>query len=86
MTNIDVRDLKAQASKIVWNVRRKRAWYVVTYRGKPVGLLSPLETLSSAGPTNAEAAWAELTRLGQTLSQNWTAAQNSIATLSAIRR
>ena len=89
MPEIGVRELKSRASEIVRNVRRRRTRYVITYRGRPVGLLSPLEgndlaTQSSTAETSA--AWDELTRLGQELAHGWPANKTSGEILSDMRR
>ncbi|MBN1138765.1 MAG: type II toxin-antitoxin system Phd/YefM family antitoxin, partial [Anaerolineae bacterium] len=42
MPDVGVRELKAQASEIVRQIRENRARYIITYRGEPVGLLMPL--------------------------------------------
>ena len=89
MPEIGVRELKSRASEIVRNVRRRRTRYVITYRGRPVGILSPLEgndlvTRSSTAETSV--AWDELTRLGQELAQGWPANKTSGEILSDMRR
>jgi len=43
MREIGVRELKVKASEIVRSVRQRRARYVITYRGWPIALLSPLQ-------------------------------------------
>ena len=41
-TEIGIRELKNEASRIVWTVREEMVEYVITVRGKPVALLTPL--------------------------------------------
>ena len=43
MPDIGVRELKTRASEIIRDLREQRTRYVVTYRGRPVGLLLPLD-------------------------------------------
>jgi len=90
MPDIGVRELKTHASKILRNVRKRRARYVITYRGRPIGLLMPLEPTPAAGPAlapeSAEAVWAELTRLGEEISRGWRSPQTSAELLSDMRR
>ena len=90
MPDIGVRELKTHASKILRNVRKRRARYVITYRGRPIGLLTPLEQAPAAGPAlapeSAEAVWAELTRLGEEISRGWRSPQTSAELLSDMRR
>jgi prevent-host-death family protein len=43
MPRVGVRKLKNRTSEIVQDVRENRAEYVVTYRGRPVAVLLPLD-------------------------------------------
>jgi len=69
MPDVGVRELKTRASEIVRDVREHRARYIITYRGRPVGVLAPLETAPQAGPLPGgepgTSVWEELTRLGE---------------------
>ena len=51
MPDVGVRELKIRASEIVRDVRERRARYVITYRGRPVGVLAPLEAVPQAERT-----------------------------------
>lgn len=62
MPEIGVRELKIHASEIVRQVREQRTRYIITYRGRPVGLLTPLEQPPEPAPH--EDPWEELLRLG----------------------
>lgn len=90
MPDIGVRDLKTRASEIIRDVRERRARYIITYRGRPVGLLMPLDEASSASlPAAAEpatAAWDELTRLGEEIGREWRSPLSSAELLSEMRR
>jgi antitoxin (DNA-binding transcriptional repressor) of toxin-antitoxin stability system len=70
-------------------VREQRARYVITHRGKPVGLLMPLDEAgpASQAPTDepAETAWDTLTRLGQEIGQDWRSPLTSTELLSEMR-
>ena len=48
MAEIGIRELKARASEIVRAVREHRARYTITYRGRPVGVLLPLDEATQA--------------------------------------
>ena len=90
MPDVGVRELKVRASEIVRDVREQRARYVITYRGRPVGLLMPLsETstaeLSSTGES-ATVIWEELTRLGEEIGRGWRSPLTSAELLSQMRR
>ena len=87
MREIGVRELKVKASEIMRSVRKRRARYIITYRGRPVGLLSPLEDQASSRADSGEpAAWDELTRLGQEIGHGWPAGVSSADVLSEMRR
>ena len=90
MREIGVRELKVRASEIMRNVRRRRARYIITYRGRPIGLLGPIEAAESSRPLSASesaaSAWDELTRLGQDLARGWPAGKTSADALSEMRR
>lgn len=87
MREIGVRELKVKTSEIVRNVRQRRVSYIITYRGRPVGLLSPLEDQEqSRADSNESAAWDELTRLGKEIGRGWPTGTNGADVLSKMRR
>jgi len=43
MPQVGVRELKNRASEIIRAVREEKAEYIITYQGRPVGLLLPLD-------------------------------------------
>ena len=90
MREIGVRELKVRASEIMRNVRKRRARYIITYRGRPVGLLAPIEPAESGLPISAAeeatSAWDELTRLGRDIARGWPASKTSAEVLSEMRR
>ena len=90
MPEIGVRELKTSASEIVRAVRERRARYTVTYRGRPVGVLLPLDEASAADKMLAAAQssspWQELTDLGREIGEGWTSPQTSAELLADMRR
>ena len=87
MREIGVRELKVKASEIMRSVRKRRARYIITYRGRPVGLLSPLEDSELNRAAYGEStAWDELTRLGKEIGRGWPAGVSSADVLSEMRR
>ncbi len=90
MPEIGVRELKVRASEIVRDLRKRRAHYIITYRGRPVGLLMPLEETQSRNivpeSESAAAVWDELTRLGREISRGWPKGVTSADVLSEMRR
>ena len=87
MPDIGVRELKAKASEIVRNVWKRRARYTITYRGRPVGILLPLDKAPTGGPESnpSSDAWTELARLGSTMAKRWPKGKTSGEILSKMR-
>jgi len=87
MRGIGVRELRVKTSEIMRNVRKRGVSYIITYRGRPVGLLSPLEDQGQSRAASSEsAAWDELTRLGNEIGRGWPVGISSTDVLSKIRR
>ena len=90
MPDVGIRELKARASEIVRHVREERARYVITYRGRPVALISPLgpgELVDMDAPSTSErSAWDELTQLGEEIGREWQSPLSSSELLSETRR
>jgi prevent-host-death family protein len=89
MSEIGVRELKTRASEIVRAVRDRRARYLVTYRGRPVGMLLPLgdaERYELAPEERRGAAWKELVALGQKIGEGWQSEMTGVEILSEMRR
>ena len=89
MPDVGVRELKIRASEIVKEVREHRTRYIITYRGRPVGILAPLDTAAgdeaSPGRDGADV-WGELTRLGEEIGRGWKSPLTSTELLSQMRR
>lgn len=49
MPNVGVRELKNNASEVIRAVREERAEYVITYRGRPVAVILPVDDDDRAG-------------------------------------
>ena len=86
MREIGVRELKVKASEIIRSVRQRRARYIITYRGRPVGLLAPLDQEPSRAAFGESTAWDELTRLGQEIGRGWPTSVSSADVLAEMRR
>jgi prevent-host-death family protein len=90
MARVGVRELKTHASEIIRAVREERARYLITYRGRPVGLLIPLDEVpeppTEGGQASNSDAWNELTQLGIEIGQNWGADESPAEILSGTRR
>jgi prevent-host-death family protein len=89
MADIGIRELKARASQVVENVRRRRTRYVITHRGRPVAMIVPLDnTVAQTVATveRADEVWLKLTQLGESLAHDWPTDKSSADTLSEMRR
>jgi prevent-host-death family protein len=90
MGEIGIRELKAHASKIVRAVRTRRVRYLITYRGRPVGMLLPLDqpvgALVPAAEDAGRGVWEELVDLGEAMGRGWKSSKNSTELLSRLRR
>ena len=71
-------------------MRDQGARYLITYRGRPVGVLLPLEETGTqkVTPVSGEktAAWEELIRLGEEIGRGWQSPLTSVELLSEMRR
>jgi prevent-host-death family protein len=84
-----VRDLKIHASQIVRRVRERRVRYRISYRGKPVAMLTPLPVVSAeTGEPDAtgQDPWDELLRLRDEISRGWKSRRTATEILSSSRR
>lgn len=84
MPSIGVRELKARASEILRSVREQKARYLVTYHGRSIAALIPLEELETVEPD--EAAWQELIHLGEQIGDSWKSEASSAELLEEMRR
>ena len=91
---VGVRELKNRATEIIRHVRESRAEYVVTYRGRPVAVLLPLdegwldeETARAAqAVTPGDDVWAELETLRQEIDRSWKSEKSAVELVAEQRR
>lgn len=91
---VGVRELKNQATEILRQVRENRAEYVVTYYGRPVAVLLPVddEWLDEEAQRAAEAATpsdetaAELESLREEIDRSWRSNKTAVELVSEQRR
>jgi prevent-host-death family protein len=88
MPAVGIRELKAKASQILDDVRERGAGYVITRRGRPVGLLVPIERVvpRASGSSPATEVLQELERLGEEMSRRWSSDETSLEIVSKLRR
>src|SRR6266849_3104372 len=87
---VGVRDLKTHAARILRQVRDARVSYVLTHRGKAVGVILPLEPAGGeslqSNHADAAAAWAAFVRAGRRLERRFRRGASGVHLLSASRR
>ena len=87
---VGVRELKANAAHILRQVRDKRASYVLTHRGRAVGVLlpfDPVEDRSQAGDNSeAAVAWETFMQAGRRLERRFRPGVSGMRLLSGMRR
>jgi prevent-host-death family protein len=69
MITVGIRELKQQASELVRHVRETGGPVQVTYHGKVVALLVPVER--SRDPEQEAQAWTDLDRLAAEIGARW---------------
>jgi prevent-host-death family protein len=87
-TQIGVRELKNQASKIVRAVREEAAEYIITVNGEPVAVLRPLteEEAQHQRQMEIDLFLAELKQLAEEIGNNWTSDKTGVELVSEQRR
>lgn len=85
MHSIGVRELKAQASKILRRVREGGETIEVTYRGRVVARLVPVDRSQSA-PAELDAVWADLDRLAAEVGAHWSGEGTAVDAVREGRR
>jgi prevent-host-death family protein len=87
---VGVRDLKTHAARIVRQVREARVSYVVTHRGRAVGVIMPLEPEENDShlPDDVDGtrAWDTFLRTGHRLERSFKPGAGGVDILSATRR
>jgi prevent-host-death family protein len=86
---VGVRELKANAARIVREVRDSRASYILTYRGRAVGVIlpfDPMEDRSQAADASDTAAWDKFIRAGRRLERRFRPGVSGVRLLSTMRR
>ena len=87
---VGVRELKTHAAQILRRVRDARASYVVTHRGRAIGVILPLDGVDdashSAQDVSATTAWEAFVRAGRRLERRFAPGTSGVDLLSAMRR
>jgi prevent-host-death family protein len=69
MLTVGIRELKQQASKLVRRVRETGGEVQITYHGKVVALLVPVQ--STEKPETEARAWADIDLLAEQINRRW---------------
>ena len=89
-TVVGVRELKTHAARILRQVRDARASYIVTHRGRAVGVILPLDPGDGMSLTrdaaDATTAWDAFVRAGRRLERRFRTGVSGVRLLSATRR
>ena len=88
-TTVGVRELKTNAARILRRVREAQASYVLTHRGRAVGVILPIEGLGvpqEIEHAHGRDAWDAFLRAGQRLQPRFRRGVSGVRLLSATRR
>jgi prevent-host-death family protein len=89
-TVVGIRELKTHAARILRHVRDARASYIVTHRGRAVGVILPLDpgegTSLTPDAADASTAWNAFVRAGRRLERRFKPGVSGVRVLSASRR
>lgn len=92
MSLIGVRELREQTSEVIRRVREDLAEYVVTYQGRPVAIILPLDAeraereMAQAGKKAVLSDWERYERLAEELRRAWPADVSTQDLIDSIRR
>lgn len=86
--SVGVRELKTHAARIMRHVRDARASYVLTHRGRAVGVILPIDAdpAAAAEDVDARAAWNAFLHAGHRLESRFRPGVSGVRLLSAMRR
>ncbi len=89
---IGVRELKEQATRILQRVREEKAEYIITYQGRPIAILMPVDAaqveaaMVEAGRRAVSGGWAAYARLAEEIRRAWPQEHSAQTTLDEVRR
>jgi len=91
MPNVGVKDLKNQATEILRAVREEQAEYIVTYHGRPVAMLLPvdaawLQARSVRSSRPSPELLAELEALRAEIDMSWRSDKTAVELVAEGRR
>ncbi len=86
MRTVGVSELKTHTSEIIRNVRKNRISYTITYRGKPIGVLLPIEGNEGFVSGKNQDSWSALEKLREELARRPRPEKSLTEALSEMRR
>jgi prevent-host-death family protein len=92
MSLIGVRELRERTSEVIRRVREEHAEYVITYQGRPVAVLLPLDVthveqeIVRASKEAVLGNWERYERLAEELRNAWSSDLSTQDLMNAIRR
>lgn len=92
MALIGVRELREQTSEVIRRVREERAEFVVTFQGRPVAIILPLEPeraeaeMVAAGRRAIAGSWEHYEQLAAEIRSAWPAGLSTQDLMDEIRR
>lgn len=85
MTEVGIRELKTQASDIIRRVREDKETYIVTYRGKPVAKLEPVQDKEEQVARDLSIL-EEMDRLAEEITKHWPEGLSAVDAVKEDRR
>jgi prevent-host-death family protein len=92
MPLIGVRELRQRTTEVLRQVREERAEYVITYQGRPMALLLPVDTeaveiaMVEASRQAVPGGWDAYARAAEQVRQAWPEERETQEVLDEIRR
>src|SRR5437764_363572 len=87
ITTVGVRELKTHAARILRRVREARASYILTHRGRAVGVILPIDGADiSQRADDGTTAWNAFLHAGRRLEHRFRPGVSGVRLLSATRR
>lgn len=92
MTMIGVRELREQTAEVLRRVREEQSEYVITYQGRPIAILLPVDTdavetaILHANKKSVIGGWEVYTRLADDLRRNWPVGYDTQKLIDDIRQ
>ncbi len=92
MPLIGVRELRQRTAKVLRQVREEKAEYVITYQGRPMALLLPLDVdaveaaVVGASKQTLVGGWEAYARVAEQVRRDWPAKRETRDVLDEIRR